>query len=133
MSLKVVAERDILSVMSVLTREAGESSFLIDSGVRVYERSRLFEVLNDVAFRVEDDPAPERGPEQDDGRGSEDREREPQSEAGQLRGGKAAVAAEGDDRVPRGRTSIQREFSTRRQARRAVADAKSSRRRRKGR
>lgn len=93
MSLKVLSESDILAVMSVLTREGEESSFLLNDVVRVFERSRLFEVLNDVAFRVEDD-----------GSRSQNREREPEPEAGELRGGQAAVAAEGDDRVTQRRT-----------------------------
>lgn len=92
MSLKVLSESDILAVMSVLTREGEESSFLLNDVVRVFERSRLFEVLNDVAFRVEDD-----------GSRSQNREREPEPEAGELRGREAAMAAESDDRDVVGR------------------------------
>lgn len=101
-SWKVISESDILSVLSVLTREGQDSSWQIPTGdvgsafERVFERSRLFEVLNDVAFRVE-------GPDDDGSRG-QNREREPEPEAGELRGGQAAVAAEGDDRVTQRRT-----------------------------
>lgn len=98
MSVKVIAESDVLSCMSVLTREGEDSSFLLSDGVRVFERSRFMEVLNDISFRVDEHPD---GGREDtfDGRGSENRQREPEP----RRGPQAEVAAEADDRVLRRR------------------------------
>lgn len=101
MSLKVLSESDILRVLSVLTREGRGSTLQIqlggiDSGFEtVYERDRLFEVLNDVAFNVNDD----------DGSRGQNREQEPQPEGRDLRGGETAMAARYDDGV-RGRRPV---------------------------
>lgn len=99
MSEKVIAERDILSVLSLLTRERGATSWIDKFGERVYERSRLFEVLNDTAFRVDDEEVPDIA----DGSGRQDREQESEPEARELRGRQAAVAPGHDDGVVVGR------------------------------
>lgn len=133
MTVKVLSDADILSCMSVLTREGGESSFLLEGHVRVFERSRLFEVLNDVAFRVEVAGAAEPPPEQADGSRSQNREREPEPEAGELRGREAALAAEDDDGESWRRQIVQRVFAQRRtdaaQKRQARARSRSATRR----
>lgn len=133
MSLKVLSDSDIFSVLSVLTREGRDSSFLLEGGVRVFERSRLFEVLNDVAFKVEDDPAPERGPEQSHGSRSTHREQEPEPEGRDLRGREAVVAAGDDDGDAVRRQAVRKHLEAKRDHSRQLAAARVRSRRSKSR